>query len=389
MSIPITQNFDVQGPIPIESRVVQNTIEDRDLIPSASRYDGLVVYVKAAQQSYQLIGGITNAHWQYFPNTENIDTITHTNRADLDAVSGVNTGDDSINTRYKDLETNATHTGDATGSAELTVVGLQGKAIPLPSSEDNMKVLVYNHGTEEFEFTASIIAQLTGTVSGYVVAEGSSDTSKFLNGAGEWSTPTVPEMTSTKGGIVPTPPNDTSKFLRGDGVFATPAVGNMILGDKQSVTGEKVFIHGKFSLRNVANTYSAQFINTVSTNRLYTLQDANGVLAFLSDILVERLEDISSVGDGYALIIKANYDIKSIRIVAETTTPGDISIGSSIGVPTPDIVSATAIPTIIGNGLRLTYIVNNNYPTEAARTVHVKITSAATVTLQIILEKIF
>lgn len=40
--------------------------------------------------------------------------------------SGTNTGDNATNTQYSGLVTNATHTGDATGSGALTVVALNG-----------------------------------------------------------------------------------------------------------------------------------------------------------------------------------------------------------------------------------------------------------------------
>ena len=40
--------------------------------------------------------------------------------------SGINTGDNSVNTRYDGLVTNATHTGDATGATALTVVRING-----------------------------------------------------------------------------------------------------------------------------------------------------------------------------------------------------------------------------------------------------------------------
>jgi len=42
------------------------------------------------------------------------------------SVSGTNTGDNAINSLYSGLVSNATHTGDATGSTELTVVKING-----------------------------------------------------------------------------------------------------------------------------------------------------------------------------------------------------------------------------------------------------------------------
>jgi hypothetical protein len=47
----------------------------------------------------------------------------------VSVLSGSNTGDDAINALYSGLVSNATHTGDATGSTALTVVGIHGTAL--------------------------------------------------------------------------------------------------------------------------------------------------------------------------------------------------------------------------------------------------------------------
>ena len=49
-------------------------------------------------------------------------------------------------------------------------------------------------------------------------------------------------------------------------------------------TGVKTFLAGMFGLRNVANTFTSFFTNTNTASRTYTLKDANGTLAFTSDI---------------------------------------------------------------------------------------------------------
>ena len=198
----------------------------------------------------------------------------------------------------------------------------------------------------------------------------------------------------------------------------------------------------------------------------------------------ERLADITGVVNGYQLSIKAGCDIRSIRAVAETTTAGNITIGStgtpevsnlevtaacssngnvdivlngvtftkalttaantatlvatalraftytgyvtggsgvnvtftsiyaktetdatysagSTGAsgtmtttiqgvnPNADIVTSTALPIVIGTGLRLTYIEYPLFPTAANRVVYVAISSGATIKLQIVLERIY
>lgn len=49
-------------------------------------------------------------------------------------------------------------------------------------------------------------------------------------------------------------------------------------------TGVKTFLAGMFGLRNVANTFTSFFTNTNTASRTYTLKDANGTLAFTTDI---------------------------------------------------------------------------------------------------------
>jgi hypothetical protein len=56
-------------------------------------------------------------------------TDIHSNIAALNLVSGTNTGDNATNSLYSSLVSNATHTGDATGSTTLTVVKIQGISV--------------------------------------------------------------------------------------------------------------------------------------------------------------------------------------------------------------------------------------------------------------------
>ncbi len=106
-------------------------------------------------------------------------------------LSGTNTGDNAVNTLYSGLVSNATHTGDATGSTALLVRGING-------------VLVSGLGT-------GILKNTTGT-----------GVPSIATGAD------LPVMTATVSGAVPTPPNNTTTFLRGDGTFATPAGGGTL-----------------------------------------------------------------------------------------------------------------------------------------------------------------
>ncbi len=66
--------------------------------------------------------------------------------------------------------------------------------------------------------------------------------------------------------------------------WVTAAAGDMTLAGVQTITGAKTFLDTTFLLRNVANTFNGSFVNTNTANRIYTLKDAAGTIAFTSDI---------------------------------------------------------------------------------------------------------
>ncbi|MFA4818602.1 MAG: hypothetical protein WC621_02045 [Patescibacteria group bacterium] len=61
-------------------------------------------------------------------------------------------------------------------------------------------------------------------------------------------------------------------------------VGDMVLASAQTNSGIKTFLNTTMKLRNVANTFDGYFVNTNTADRIYTLKDAAGTLAFTSDI---------------------------------------------------------------------------------------------------------
>lgn len=60
--------------------------------------------------------------------------------------------------------------------------------------------------------------------------------------------------------------------------------GDMVLSAAQTNTGAKTFLDTTLLLRNVADTFNGSFTNTNTADRIYTLKDADGTLAFTSDI---------------------------------------------------------------------------------------------------------
>ena len=95
----------------------------------------------------------------------------------------------------------------------------------------------------------------------------------------------MPLFSATDAGLVPLSGGGTANFLRADGAFAAPAGGgDMVLATAQTNSGLKTFLDATFGLRNVVNTFTSFFTNTNTAARTYTLKDASGTVAFVSDI---------------------------------------------------------------------------------------------------------
>ena len=72
--------------------------------------------------------------------------------------------------------------------------------------------------------------------------------------------------------------------ILGSGNLTVSGSGDMVLASVQTNSGVKTFLDGTLALRNVANTFSALVTNTNTAARTYTFKDANGTVAFTSDI---------------------------------------------------------------------------------------------------------
>lgn len=62
--INISGGFNLNAPTPIDTRFVVNTLNELNSIETIKRYEGLTVYVKSEEVSYQLTGGIENSNWK-------------------------------------------------------------------------------------------------------------------------------------------------------------------------------------------------------------------------------------------------------------------------------------------------------------------------------------
>lgn len=96
----------------------------------------------------------------------------------------------------------------------------------------------------------------------------------------------IPGVASGSG--LPSQVGQTGEFLSTNGTVASweplTGGGDMVLLTAQTNSGLKTFLTGTFGLRNVANTFTALFSNAITAARTYTLKDADGTIAFTSDI---------------------------------------------------------------------------------------------------------
>ena len=110
---------------------------------------------------------------------------------------------------------------------------------------------------------------------------------------------------------------------------AIPGGGDMLLGTAQTVTANKTFEDGTMILRNVADTFNGVFVNTNTADRIYTLQNAAGTLAFLSDI--------TGTNSG------TNTGDQTITLTGDVTGSGTGSFAATIQ---PDVVTMDKIVDI-------------------------------------------
>jgi len=148
--------------------------------------------------------------------------------------------------------------------------------------------------------------------------------------------------------------------------------GDMLLGTSQVVTALKTFNDTTFALNNVAGTFNGSFVNTNTANRIYTLQDAAGTVAFLTDIPVTGVDfdpvgtdnsDNNAVNTLYSGLVSNVSTTLSIGTVTATTF-GITSDGSADDVVLPEantteagLLGADKWNEIVANTLKTSNIV--------------------------------
>jgi len=120
--------------------------------------------------------------------------------------------------------------------------------------------------------------------------------------------------------------------------------GDMVLASTQTVSGLKTFLSTMFGLRNVADTFTAFFTNTITANRTYTLKDADGTLAFTTDIT--GVNSGTNTGDETTATIKTKLG------TASTSTDGYLlqadwnTFNNKVSYVAPDIALSKLAPAV-------------------------------------------
>jgi hypothetical protein len=128
--------------------------------------------------------------------------------------------------------------------------------------------------------------------------------------------------------------------------------GDMILADVQTVTGAKTFDDTKFFLRNVADTFSASFVNTITADRIYTLPDSAGTIALTTTAPAahaashtdgsDDIQDATAAQKGLATATQITK-LDGIEALADVTDAANVTtaLGTVSVDAHSDVVSAT------------------------------------------------
>ncbi len=212
-------------------------------------------------------------------------------------LSGTNTGDNSVNTLYSGLLTNATHTGDATGSNALTVVKINGTlmsglatgilknttgtGIPSIAVASDFPTLNQN--------TSSTANNVTGTVAVANGGSGSTSLTGYIigNGTSPFSTISKIPVTDVTGTVAVanggSGASSLSGYIIGNGTSPFSTISKIpvtdVLAAVQKVNGNAPDANGNVTLAfgNVTTgTNASRPLNVGTNGNIYVISgDAN------------------------------------------------------------------------------------------------------------------
>jgi len=200
-------------------------------------------------------------------------------------LSGTNTGDNSPNSLYSGLVSNATHTGDATGATSLTVVGIRGVALPtLGITAGFLRYTGTSANTWVFDTSTYLTANQSISITGD--ATGTGTTSIALTLANVATAGTYRSVTINSKGLVTSGTNPTT--ISGYGItdfysqvvsgFVTGANSTVLNTDTLEVALEK--LQGQINARISGNqTITLSGVVTGSGTTAITTSIADGALS--------------------------------------------------------------------------------------------------------------
>ena len=293
--------------------------------------------------------------------------------------SGTNTGDNAVNTLYSGLVSNATHTGDATGATDLTVVKIQGKDFPTLSAADDQKYPKYVSGSNAFvmtaiagggdalvanplsQFAATTSLQLKGVISdetgsGALVFADAPTLNDVVLGAGDATTAPL-QLTS---GTLQTTPSDGAIEMDGDCFYGTTDGGN------RGVIRVEHIIRADATRTFTSNT-SQQAIFTTPANGTLTLETGTylfeGLIAMTSMSATSGNGKFSLIGAGTATLNDILWQAYGNDNAAETT-------GAAIGGSWHVIATQTAANiATAATGTALAFLVKGTFSVTVAGTI--------------------
>jgi len=139
----------------------------------------------------------------------------------------------------------------------------------------------------------------------------------------------------------------TMEVKSSGGAWATfgSGSGDMVLASAQTNSGIKTFLDTTMKLRNVANTFDGYFVNTNTADRIYTLKDAAGTIAFTSDITGTN----SGTNTGDNTVSTSGAATTAVTLLTARTI-GGVSFDGSANIT---VATATGGFTISGGNLAL------------------------------------
>lgn len=235
------------------------------------------------------------------------------------SVSGSNTGDNAVNTRYSGLVTNATHTGDATGSTELTLatvnanVGAWGSSSYTPTFTVDEKGRITAAGEQQTQISVYNVFDMGGGVStalsigvdtyGGFLTAGIGDTLPIERGG---TGATTAGLARTALGSGPT----------GDALFQalTPAAARTTLGVISRVTTADVYANSTTPVAIPQLTFP------VEANKLYKIDFGFAMQSWAAAGYQVTMNhpNLSRTGNGYSQILHSS-NIKTVTLGATFT----------------------------------------------------------------------